>query len=168
MQFAEYFLDHCSRSGISEDPIEKAKQKDSELHLTFHLFQALPSERIYANLRTIYRLKLLRSPGSLIDSMRGIVTWLEGQSRPPLDIYIKWQKEILEEEAYELEKSKCELAPATPSRVSLMIRKAVQWWLSFRVDWEQLNWRIFIFFERLSLAIYLFLTGRLTFGFREG
>jgi len=80
---------------------------------------------------------------------------LKGHPQPPLDIYIKWQKEILkEEEADELENAKSQLVPATPGLISL-IRRAIQWWPSFRVDWDQLNWRIFIFFEQLSHIIVI-------------
>jgi len=87
----------------------------------------------------------------------------KGHPQPPLDIYIKWQKEILKEEADELEKAKSQLAPATPGAISLT-RKAIQWWSSFRIGWDQLSWRILIFFY---LTLFLFLTGRLIFKFRE-
>jgi len=90
----------------------------------------------------------------------------KGHPQPPLDIYIKWQKEILKEEADELEKAKSQLAPATPGPISL-IRKAIQWWSSFRVGWDQLSWRIFIFFEQLYFTLFLFFTGRPIFNFRE-
>jgi len=90
----------------------------------------------------------------------------KGHPQPPLDIYIKWQKEILKEEADELENAKSQLVPTTPGLISL-IRKAIQWWSSFRVDWDQLNRRILIFFEQLYLTLFLFFTGRPVFRFRE-
>ncbi|KAF8806212.1 hypothetical protein BYT27DRAFT_6644065 [Phlegmacium glaucopus] len=96
-QLAEYCLEMYPGqdwpSEQSDDDFCIMKRLEAERNWKFHLVRALPSERIFA------RLRVIRLSGPSMESFKDIIKWLEGLPEPPLDVYIRWQVEILKKDS---------------------------------------------------------------------
>ncbi|KAF8167119.1 hypothetical protein B0H34DRAFT_1156 [Crassisporium funariophilum] len=111
-QLAEYWLETCECPSFSlskdKDAIQRKKEESPGVHWKVHLVQALPSERIFARLRVIYSWSLIGASRPHHESFRAIIRWLESLPKPPLDIYLRWQMELLVKEEKEEAENKME------------------------------------------------------------
>ncbi|KAF8162767.1 hypothetical protein B0H34DRAFT_692893 [Crassisporium funariophilum] len=116
-QLAEAWLDRCVNA--QESSFQRLRSSDCHpgracyprLHWEFHLVQALPSEKIFAMLRIAHTSSLFGASDPYIESFKTIIAWLESLPAPPLDVYLRWQKELLEQEAIEWSSSMVKVTP---------------------------------------------------------